>query len=137
MKNFAHDVDSPGGLDDEFNSEKNRLEEELRRKKEDIKNDEKDEKEIEKEIGALEKEKDDKMLSLTIHTSLGDWTHDFPKVDTVGFVIEEVIKKFTFSKQGKYELLFHNEKLEKVRTLISYDLKNGDELDFTDLGVGV
>jgi hypothetical protein len=82
----------------------------------------------------------DPILTLVIKTPLGVWQNDFPKTKKVQEVIEAVRQHFAFAPNGTYDLRLEsnpNEALKPERTLVSYHLKDGDVLIFSDLGVGV
>ncbi len=80
----------------------------------------------------------DHELTLTIETTQGEWLNNFDKNAKVGDVIEAVRQHFGFSPEGRYELhLMNGEVMRKERPLVSYGLKDGDHLIFTDLGVAV
>ncbi len=82
--------------------------------------------------------RNDHELTLTIKTTQGSWKTVFPKTVKVADVIEAVIRHFGFSPEGRYELhLSNGEVMKKERTLVSYGLKDGDCLVFTDLGAAV
>lgn len=58
----------------------------------------------------------------------------------VSEVIQQVIEHYGFSAQGSYELRLERDPdnpLQPDRPLVSYDVKDGDVLVFTDLGVAV
>jgi hypothetical protein len=77
-------------------------------------------------------------VSITIQTTQGNWDNaTFHKTDKVSQVIEAVIAHFGFATNGKYELSFKGETLKAERPLVSYDIKTGDTLVFTELGAAV
>jgi hypothetical protein len=83
---------------------------------------------------------DDKNLKITIKTTQGDWTHEFPKTAKVQDVIDAVIDHFGFAKNGNYQLSLNTKPvtiLQPQRPLVSYGIKDGDVLIFTDLGHAV
>ncbi len=83
----------------------------------------------------------DHTLEITIETSQGRWENaSFPKTAKVADVIQAVIEHFNYSKNGNYELRLQsdpNKPLKPERPLVSYGIKDGDVLRFTDLGGGV
>jgi hypothetical protein len=82
----------------------------------------------------------DSILSLSIKTPLGIWQQNFLKTTKVQEVIDAVRIHFGFAANGSYDLRLEsnpNEPLKSERTLVSYHLKDGDVLIFSDLGVGV
>lgn len=84
--------------------------------------------------------RDDKELKITIKTSQGDWTHTFPKTAKVHDVIDAVVQHFGFAKNGNYQLSLDTKPvtiLSPQRPLVSYGIKDGDVLIFTDLGHAV
>lgn len=84
-----------------------------------------------------QKEKD---LDLKIETTQGTWETIFNKTDKIQEVLQAVINHFGYSPDGKYELRTEanpDEILKQERTLVSYGIKDGDILVFTDLGVAV
>lgn len=86
-----------------------------------------------------EKKPDDK-LSVKIRTTQGTWATDFPKTTKVEEVIKAVIQHFGFAPNGQYELRLEREPntpLKPERPLVSYGVKDGDVLIFTDLGIAV
>jgi hypothetical protein len=77
-------------------------------------------------------------VTVTIQTTQGNWDNaTFPKTDKVGQVIDAVVAHFGFATNGKYELSFKGETLKPERPLVSYGIKTGDTLVFTELGVAV
>ena len=87
-----------------------------------------------------ENRRSDNDLEIIIHTPRGEWKIAFPKTTKVQEVINAVVEHFGFSKEGKYQLHLKNkpdEPLEPQRPLVSYGIKDGDILVFTDLGVAV
>lgn len=86
----------------------------------------------------MQNNSNDKDLTLNILTPDGLFTETFDKTAKVQEVIDAVIKKFKYASNGRYELhLEDGTVLDPHRTLVSYHLKDGDELVFTDLGIGV
>ncbi|MCH7969182.1 MAG: EsaB/YukD family protein [Thaumarchaeota archaeon] len=82
----------------------------------------------------------DKELTITIQTPQGNWETTFPKTTKVQEVIDAVVKHFGFAPNGKYDLRLSTDPdnpLKPERTLVSYGIKDGDVLVFTDLGVAV
>lgn len=82
----------------------------------------------------------DKQLTIKIETTQGTWEANFEKTQKVQEVILSVIQHFDFSQNGNYELRLEKDPdnaLALERTLISYKIKSGDILVFTDLGVAV
>ncbi|WP_100183271.1 EsaB/YukD family protein [Candidatus Nitrosotenuis aquarius] len=90
---------------------------------------------------AEEKKKNDNELTITIQTTKGAWKDAvFQKTAKISEVISAVIEHFSFSKDGKYQLNPENEPdkpFDPKRPLVSYGIKDGDILVFTDLGVAV
>jgi hypothetical protein len=81
----------------------------------------------------------DQQLTLTIQTTKGVWENAvFSKTAKVSEILQQVITKFGFAADGNYKLKIKGapENLEPQRTLVSYHLKDGDVLSFTDLGKG-
>lgn len=77
-------------------------------------------------------------VTITIQTTQGSWDNaTFPKTDQVSKVIQAIVDHFGFAKSGKYELSFKGETMKPDRTLVSYGVKTGDTLVFTELGVAV
>lgn len=90
----------------------------------------------------MEKEgKDDKNLTIVINTTRGSWKDaTFLKTTKVQEVIQAVIQHFNFASNGNYEIYLKsdpNNPLKPERPLVSYGIKDGDVLVFTDLGVAV
>ncbi len=82
----------------------------------------------------------DNDLEVTIHTTQGDWTTTFDKNTKVDAVIKAAVDHFHFASPGNYQLSIGTEPvkvLEPQRPLVSYGIKDGDEIDFTDLGDAV
>ena len=82
----------------------------------------------------------DKELTITIQTPQGNWKNTFPKTTKVQEVIDAIISHFDFATNGKYDLRLITDPdnpLQSERTLVSYGIKDGDVLVFTDLGVAV
>ncbi|HEY4785390.1 MAG TPA: multiubiquitin domain-containing protein [Bacteroidales bacterium] len=76
-------------------------------------------------------------IKVIICTAQGDWETEFLKTVKIAEVIEAVKSHFGFAQNGKYELRLSsnpNESLKPERTLVSYGIKDGDKLIFTDLG---
>lgn len=87
-----------------------------------------------------ENKKHDKELTLKIETTQGTWEHTFEKTDKVEEVLKAVVNHFNYATNGNYELRLAsdpNNALKPERTLVSYHIKNGEVLVFTDLGVAV
>lgn len=81
--------------------------------------------------------RNDSILTVTIETSQGSWTHDFPKTAKVEDVLKQVIAHFGFAADGKYDLRLSTDPthaLKPERTLVSYGVKDGAVLVFTELG---
>lgn len=92
-----------------------------------------------KEMKEDSNKKNDQELSLTIQTAKGIWEGEsFPKTMKVNELIQKVIQQFAFASDGNYKLKVKGaaEFLEPERPLVSYHLKDGDILSFTDLGKG-
>jgi len=80
----------------------------------------------------------DRELTIVVESTLGDWEATFPKTAKTKEVIEATRRHFGFSQEGNYQLkLVTGETMKPERTLISYQLKDGDRLTFVDLGVAV
>ena len=86
-----------------------------------------------------EKEANDQELSIIILTPDGNYEGTFPKTAKVQEVINAVIQHFGYAQNGRYELHLSDtdEVLDPNRTLVSYHIKDGDQLVFTDLGTAV
>lgn len=84
-------------------------------------------------------DKKDKDLNIKIETTQGSWDTAFSKTAKVQDVIESVKTHFNFAPQGNYALkeVNSNSTLKPERPLVSYGIKDGDILVFTDLGVAV
>ena len=92
-----------------------------------------------KEMKEESNKKNDQDLSLTIQTAKGVWQGEtFQKTMKVSELIQKVILKFSFAADGNYKLKVKGaaEFLDPERPLVSYQLKDGDILSFTDLGKG-
>jgi len=80
-------------------------------------------------------------LTITIETTKGKWENaTFTKTEKVQGVINAVVEHFGFAANGKYELRQASNPdvpLKPERPLVSYKIKDGDVLVFTDLGVAV
>jgi hypothetical protein len=82
----------------------------------------------------------DKDLTINIKTTRGKWETTFPKITKIQEVIQAVIQNFGFATNGNYELRLESDPdtaLKPERPLVSYGIKDGDTLIFTDLGVAV
>lgn len=82
----------------------------------------------------------DKDLEITIQTTKGPWKTSFPKTTKVQEVILAVISHFGFAADGNYQLHLENDAdtpLNPQQPLVSFGIKDGDVLIFTDLGVAV
>lgn len=82
----------------------------------------------------------DKNLTIKIKITQGPWEVTFDKTTKVQEVINAVIQHFNFSQRGEYELRAEsdpNTALKPERPLVSYGIKDGDILIFTDLGIAV
>lgn len=87
-----------------------------------------------------QKDRNDNELTIVIQTPAGDWENTFPKTIKVSEVIQAVVDHFGFDSNGKYELRLEDDpdtELKPERPLVSYGIKDGDVLVFTDLGIGV
>jgi hypothetical protein len=87
-----------------------------------------------------EQGRSDSNITLIIRTVKGELKKDFPKTAKIAEVIAAVIQHFNFNSEGKYELNTENDPdnpLDPNRPLVSFGLKDGDVLVFTDLGVAV
>lgn len=77
-------------------------------------------------------------ISLTIQSAQGDWTSAvFDKTTKVEQVIAKAVDHFGFPKGSKYDLSLNNKIMKPQRNLVSYDVKDGDVLVLTELGVAV
>ena len=88
----------------------------------------------------MSQEKSDNNLEIEIRTVQGKLKTTFPKNAKVEEVIQTVIKHFNFAQNGKYDLRLETDPdnaLESERPLVSYGIKDGDVLIFTDLGIAV
>lgn len=82
----------------------------------------------------------DNELSVTILTTQGTWDTLFEKTTKVAKVLQAVVNHFGFASNGNYELRAEENPdiaLKPDRPLVSYGIKDGDKLIFTDLGVAV
>lgn len=83
----------------------------------------------------------DQDLTINIETTRGTWENTtFPKTIKIQEVIQAVIQHFEYATNGNYELRLEsdpNNALKPERPLVSYGIKDGDTLIFTDLGVAV
>jgi hypothetical protein len=87
-----------------------------------------------------EKPKNDQDLTVIIKGPEPDWETTFPKTAKVSEVINAYVEKFNLSRKGKYELRLEsdpNTALKPERTLVSYQIKDGDVLVFVDFGEAV
>lgn len=84
------------------------------------------------------KSKSDKELTLTIITTRGEYEDTFLKTVKVQEIIDKVRNHFDLTGTGTFELLMESEEeLKPNRTLVSYGLKDGDELILTNDGKNV
>lgn len=86
------------------------------------------------------KNTDKNELDIIIQTPKGNWETTFPKTTKISEVLSAVIGHFGFANNGSYELRLNenpNEALKPERTLISYQIKDGDILVFIDFGQAV
>ena len=84
--------------------------------------------------------KHDANLTILICTPQGSWEHEFKPTITIKRVIEDIVKHFGFSSDGRYDLRLKTDEdnpLEPDKTLENYGIKDGDAITFTDLGVAV
>jgi hypothetical protein len=83
----------------------------------------------------------DQDLTINIETTRGKWENTtFSKTTKIQEVIQGVIQHFGYATNGNYELRLEsdpNNALKPERPLVSYGIKDGDTLIFTDLGVAV
>jgi hypothetical protein len=89
---------------------------------------------------STEAKKNDSDLSITIKTTQGSWSTEFPKTIKVQEVVSQVVSHFGFATNGQYELRLErdpNTPLQPDRPLVSYGVRDGDVLIFTDLGIAV
>jgi hypothetical protein len=87
----------------------------------------------------VSREKHPERIILTIETSNGTWDNgEFDKHLTIGQLIEKVVKRFKFAKDGRYALRIKGQDndLDKNATLESLHLKDHTVLVFIDLGGG-
>ncbi|MCH8902484.1 MAG: hypothetical protein IIA45_01010 [Bacteroidetes bacterium] len=83
---------------------------------------------------------DNKNISLIIKSTQGDWSSSFSQTLKIQELINEVREHFGFASDGSYELRLEsdpNNTLDPVRPIVSFQLKDGDSLIFTDLGIAV
>lgn len=91
-------------------------------------------------ITSDKKNTDKNVLDLIIQTPKGNWETSFLKTAKISEVLSAVISHFGFANNGSYELRLNdnpNEALKPERTLISYQIKDGDILVFIDFGQAV
>lgn len=84
--------------------------------------------------------KNDQTLEITISTTQGDWATSYVKNTKVQDVITSVVEHFGFAVNGNYQLAINTKPvtiLAPQRPLVSYGIKDGDILEFTDLGAAV
>ncbi len=82
----------------------------------------------------------DRDLTLKVETTRGIWDTIFSKVTKVQEIVQAIIQHFGFASNGNYELRLArdpNTPLKPERPLVSYGIKDGEILVFTDLGVAV
>jgi hypothetical protein len=83
----------------------------------------------------------DHNLQITIKSTQGTWDKaTFPKTAKIEELITAVKQHFNYAQNGNYELRQEsdpNTPLKPERPLVSYGIKDGDVLRFTDLGGGV
>ena len=95
---------------------------------------------MEKETKPVQPGRSDQTLEITISTTQGDWTTSFDKNTKVAEVITAVVNHFGFAAGGNYQLALNTKPvtiLKSERPLVSYGIKDGDILEFTDLGAAV
>jgi hypothetical protein len=82
-----------------------------------------------------------KDLTINIETTRGKWEKaTFSKTTKIQEVIQAIIQHFGFATNGNYELRLERDPdhaLKPERPLVSYGIKDGDTLIFTDLGAAV
>lgn len=84
--------------------------------------------------------RNDEELEFTISTTQGDWITSFDKNTKVQEVITAVVNHFGFAAGGNYQLVLNRKPvlpLAPERPLVSYGIKDGNTVEFTDLGVAV
>lgn len=84
----------------------------------------------------------DQNVEITIVTPQGKWENAvFKKTAKIQEVIDAVVQHFNFVKNGNYQLRLERDPNKPLkpedRTLVSFGIKDGDALRFTDLGGGV
>lgn len=87
----------------------------------------------------MKNNQNDQELSIVILTPDGNLELTVPKTTKVQEVINKVIQHFGYAQNGRYELHLPNDDvaLEPNRPLVSYHIKDNDQLVFTDLGIAV
>ena len=79
-------------------------------------------------------------VTIIICTTRGPWEEKFKPTTTIKQLLEEIVKHFSFSLDGKYELRLKTDpdnSLAPDKTLENYEIKDGDTIVFTDFGVAV
>ena len=87
----------------------------------------------------ISREKHERKIILTIETTRGKWENaEFNKHLTIAQLIDKVVSKFGFAKDGKYGLQIKGRdgELPKGETLEALHLKDHTVLSFVDLGNG-
>lgn len=83
----------------------------------------------------------DELLTINIETTRGTWEKaTFSKTSKVQEVIQATVQHFGFAANGNYGLSLKgnpDKPLKPDRTLVSYGIKDGETLVFTDFGGGV
>lgn len=83
----------------------------------------------------------DEILTINIETTRGTWDKaTFSKTSKIQEVIQATVQHFGFAPNGNYSLSLKansDKPLKPDRTLVSYGIKDGETLVFTDLGGGV
>jgi hypothetical protein len=88
-------------------------------------------------LGSLIIKEDVKSFEVIVKTSEGDWNVWFREIFTVKELIEQVRCHFGYVEDGHYEMYYKGCKLDKGNTFEDINLKDGDILDFSDLGDSV
>ncbi|GAA4459316.1 hypothetical protein GCM10023189_32840 [Nibrella saemangeumensis] len=79
----------------------------------------------------------DQTITVKIQTAQGEFVRDFDKNQTIQDIIQAVKAHFNFSADGTYELRLKgssDDPFMPQRPIVSYGLKDGAVLVFTDLG---
>ena len=78
----------------------------------------------------------DQMITITVRTTQGVLTRDYDKNTQLVQILEAVKQEYGFAPDGNYELIrkLDNSALDLQRPVVSYGLRDGEVLTFTDLG---